>query len=108
MRRRRVRALETIPSLGFNPEGVQRLAQVLDRSIDTDTNYGPQLRAADVAFFVADAHKNLVPAPVGGSFHRFFTEARMDTGTGDEARRVRSAFRDGVMCLGFDAVRAIA
>ncbi|KAH9931427.1 uncharacterized protein B0H18DRAFT_1116241 [Fomitopsis serialis] len=105
-RAREEEAAATVASLRFNPTGLQGLSDALNRSLSPTSIHASRLAAADIAFFVANAHHERSALPAG-DFHPMFHEARELTGTGLVGRQVRAKFRDNIMNLAFDALTAL-
>ncbi|TFY62233.1 hypothetical protein EVJ58_g3990 [Rhodofomes roseus] len=107
-RQRHQHAINSLtPPLTFNPGSVEHLAETLDRALQPTDAYQPQLAAADIAFFVAGAHKDGRHNLGLSNIHPMFNEAREDTGVGADGRRVRTQFRDGVQNLAFDTLTVL-
>ncbi|KAH9913658.1 uncharacterized protein B0H18DRAFT_1126097 [Fomitopsis serialis] len=96
-------AVKVLTLLAFNPVGLQRLADTLDRSIIPTSAYHPNLESADIAFMIANAHKDGRHFITHGDVHPAFKEAREQTATGLPGQRVRASFQERVQNLGFDA-----
>ena len=75
---------------------------MLDRAVLPGSHVASRLEAADFAYFVANAHKDGTHRAAYNNFHPLFLEAREETGTGEDGRRVRSDFRDNIQALLFD------
>lgn len=103
-RRRSEEALAALAPLRFCPPGLVRVAQVLDRAVLPGSRVASRLAAADYAYFIEGSHRDGTHRAAANGFHPAFNEAREGTGTGDEARRVRTRFRDNIQSLLFDTV----
>lgn len=88
----------------LNPDGVEALRNHLGRD-ERYLRFQERFDTADLAWFVAGAHRDGRHTVAADHFHPDFHTARQGTGTGTIGQSQRGAFRSKLMSLVFDSVR---